>query len=360
MTNDKLRLPDFDYHLPKEMIAQRPLSERDQSRLMVLDREKKTIEHHQFFELADLLSPDSVLVLNESRVIPARLKFKMGNGNAEILLIKQVHDDVWECMVRPGPKFEPKAEAQIDPECSFHVKDITPHGLRTIHFICNNFDAYLKKHGHTPTPPYIKEEVEDSEMYQTVYAKTEGSVAAPTAGFHFTDRVFEALKAKGIQTEFITLHVGLGTFQPVKIEDITKHQMHSEWFELPKEVADRLNQAKKEGKKIVAVGTTAVRVLEACSDSKERLKPQSGETDIFIYPGYKWKFVDQLITNFHVPKSTLIMLVSAFASFCHPERSEGSKTKPDLSGRDFILKSYEKAKKKGYRFFSFGDSMLIK
>ncbi len=337
-----MKLSDFDYHLPKEFIAQRPLKDRDKSRLMVLDREKQTIEHHQFFELPELLDKDSVLVLNESRVIPARLKFKMGNGNAEILLVKPVHDDIWECMVKPGHKFDPKTEAQIDPECSFHVKDITPHGLRTIKFYCDDFDAYIKKHGHTPTPPYIKEEVEDSDVYQTVYAKTEGSVAAPTAGFHFTDRVFNDLKAKGIQTEFITLHVGLGTFQPVKVDDITEHQMHSERFTLPDDVAERLNKAKKDGKKIVAVGTTAVRVLESCAESDGRLKPQSGETDIFIYPGYKWKFADQLITNFHVPKSTLLMLAMSFAD------------------RELILKAYETAKKEGYRFFSFGDSMLIK
>jgi len=337
-----MRLSDFSYDLPKEFIAQRPLKERDQSKLMVLDRETQSIEHHRFFELPELLDPDSVLVLNESKVIPARLKFKMGDGNAEILLVKPVTDDTWECMVRPGHKFDPKVEAQIDPECSFHVKNITPHGLRTIKFKCDDFNAYLKKHGHTPTPPYIKEEVKDSEQYQTIYAKTEGSVAAPTAGFHFTDRVFEGLKAKGIQTEFITLHVGMGTFQPVKVDDITEHKMHSEWFELSKDVTDRLNQAKKNGKKIIAVGTTSVRVLESCADNDGLLTPQSGETDIFIYPGYKWKFVDQMITNFHVPKSTLIMLVSAFA------------------GQDFIMRSYEIAKKEKYRFFSFGDSMLIR
>jgi len=336
-----MKLSDFDYDLPKEFIAQRPLEERDQSKLMVLNRKDQSIEHHQFFELPELLDPNSILVLNESKVIPARLKFKMGNGNAEILLIKPVTDDTWECMVRPGPKFEPKTEAQIDPNCSFHVKNITPHGLRTIKFKCDDFNSYINKHGHTPTPPYIKEEVKDSKKYQTIYAKTEGSVAAPTAGFHFTDHVFDKLKAKGIQTEFITLHVGMGTFQPVKTDEITEHKMHSEWFELPKDIADRLNQAKKNGKKIVAVGTTSVRVLESCANDDELIKPQSGETDIFIYPEYKWKFVDQMITNFHVPKSTLIMLVSAFAN------------------RNLILKSYEIAKKEGYRFFSFGDSMLI-
>ena len=335
-------LSDFDYHLPKEFIAQRPLDERDKSKLMVLDRESKKISHHSFFELPDLLDKDSVLVFNESRVIPARLKFRFGEASAEILLVKKTGDDIWECLVKPGPKFKPKSEYKIDPECSFHVKTITPHGLREIRFECADFNTYLKKHGHTPTPPYIKEEVEDSEKYQTIYAKTEGSVAAPTAGFHFTDKVFKDLKSKGIQTEFITLHVGLGTFQPVKVDDITEHKMHGEWFELSKDVADRLNKAKKEGKKIVAVGTTSVRVLESCSDDSQMLTPRSGETEIFIYPGYKWKFVDRMITNFHVPKSTLLMLVSSFA------------------GRDFILKAYEIAKKERYRFFSFGDAMFIK
>lgn len=394
-----MNLSDFDYQLPKEMIAQRPLAERDRSKLMVLNRAKQTIEHHRFFELPELLDSDSVLVFNESRVIPARLKFKLGNGNAEILLIKQIGDDTWECMVRPGPKFTPKTEGQIDTECGFHVKSVTPHGLRVIQFKVSgsgapggaygqapeapgeygNFNAYLKKHGHMPTPPYIKEKVQDPERYQTVYAKSEGSVAAPTAGFHFTDRLLDELRDKGIQTEFVTLHVGLGTFQPVKIDDITKHQMHSEWFELSADTADRLNHAKAAGKKIVAVGTTAVRVLESCASVPEgarsrieygmtkgthrttdnvsdttnaRLTPQSGETDIFIYPGYQWKFVDALITNFHVPKSTLLMLVSAFAN-------SADESCNSLKGRDFILKAYEEAKSNDYRFFSFGDSMMI-
>jgi S-adenosylmethionine:tRNA ribosyltransferase-isomerase len=342
-----MKLSDFDYELPKEFIAQRPLDVRDESKLMVLDRKNQTIEHHRFFELPDLLDPNSVLVFNESRVIPARLKFKIGNGNAEILLVKHIHDDVWECMVKPGHKFQPKTDGQIDPECGFHVKDVTEDGLRIIHFKCEDFNKFLKKHGQTPTPPYIKDYKGDSERYQTIYAKSEGSVAAPTAGFHFTDRVFNGLKAKGIQTEFVTLHVGLGTFQPVKIDDITKHRMHSEWFSLTADVAKRLNKAKSDGKKIVAVGTTSVRVLESCSSADGRLEPKSGETDIFIYPGYKWRFVDKMITNFHVPKSTLLMLVSSFAS------------SRDSDGRDFILKAYETAKKENYRFFSFGDSMMI-
>ena len=353
MMNDQLRLSDFDYELPKELIAQKPLDVRDESKLMVLNRENQTIEHHRFFELPKLLDKDSVLVFNQSRVIPARLKFRIGEGNAEILLVKQIGDCIWECMVRPGNKFKPKTDGQMDPDCSYHVKDITEDGLRIIHFKSADFNAFLKKHGQTPTPPYIKEYNGDAERYQTIYAKTEGSVAAPTAGFHFTERVFNGLKAKGIQTEFVTLHVGLGTFQPVKIDDVTKHRMHSEWFSLSDETAKRLNKAKKDGKKIIAVGTTSVRVLESCAtysggDIGEcHLQSMSGETDIFIYPGYKWKFVDKMITNFHVPKSTLLMLVSSFASARNSD------------GRDFILKAYETAKKENYRFFSFGDSMFI-
>jgi len=359
-----MKLSDFNYHLPKEQIAQRPLEERDQSKLMVLNRAKRTIEHRRFFELPSLLDKNSVLVFNESRVIPARLKFKVGNGNAEILLTKPIsplpalsHDRVkrgteggsttWECLVKPGEKFQPKREFQVDPELKFYVEDVLPNGLRIIHFKCENLKTYLRKYGHAPTPPYIKETLEDPERYQTVYAKTEGSSAAPTAGLHFTKRVFDGLKARGIQTEFVTLHVGLGTFQPVKTEEIEAHQIHSEWFSLPEGVADRLNAAKKSGKKIVAVGTTTVRVLETCAIPPEsaigesRLRAQSGETNIYIYPGYQWKFVDQMITNFHVPKSTLLMLVSSFA------------------GLDFIMEAYETAKKSGYRFFSFGDVMWI-
>lgn len=337
-----MNLADFDYHLPKEFIAQKPLKERDRSKLMMLSRATGSWTHHQFLDLAEVLDPNSVLVFNESRVIPARLKFKLGNGYAEILLIKPTAGDSWECMVRPGPKFTPGTAIKVDEELELAVKNITPHGLRTLEFKCQSFDKYLKVHGQTPLPPYIKEQIDDPERYQTIYAKNEGSVAAPTAGFHFTDRIFSKLKEKGIETQFITLHVGLGTFQPVKTEIVEEHQMHGEWFELSEEIASRLNEAKKSGKKIVAVGTTSVRVLESCSDENGMLKPQTGETNIFIYPGYRWRFVDDLITNFHVPKSTLLMLVSSFAS------------------RELILKAYEEAKKQDYRFFSFGDAMYIK
>ncbi len=355
-----MKLSDFDYILPKELIAQHPLEERDHSKLMVLDRGTKSISHHRFFELPELLDPNSVVVFNESRVIPARLKFKVGNGNAELLLIKPVREGVWECMVKPGNKFLAKADIGVDPQLSLHVEEVLDSGLRVIHFKSDDLKAYLRDHGHAPTPPYIKETLEDAERYQTVYSKTEGSVAAPTAGLHFTKRVLDGLKAKGIQTEFVTLHVGLGTFQGVKTENIEEHQIHSEWFSLPEDVAQRLNQAKLLGKKIVAVGTTTVRVLESCSDENGHLDPRFGETNIYIYPGYRWKFVDQMITNFHVPKSTLLMLVSSFASNLsfRPEQSGVEKSK--LGGLEFIMKAYETAKKESYRFFSFGDAMWIR
>jgi len=366
-----MRLSDFDYHLPPERIAQTPLTERDQSRLMVLDRAIGEITHHRFFELPELLPPNAVLVFNESRVIPARLRFQWGNGMAEILLVKPLSDGRWECLVRPGPKFQPGAGHTLDPDCAWIVRNVTPEGLRIIEFKCEDFGAYLKSHGQTPTPPYIKQPVTDSEQYQTIYARREGSVAAPTAGFHFTQRTFDALKAKGIGTEFVTLHVGLGTFAPVKTEDITKHPIHSEWFELSPEVAMRLNAAKASGRPIVAVGTTSVRVLESCASESGVLTARSGETRCFIYPGYRFKFIDQLVTNFHVPKSSLLMLVSAFAEChseaCSDEESPGllvtrrlfARAQSDMSGRDFILRAYELAKNEGYRFFSFGDAMFI-
>ncbi len=336
-----MNLSEFDYELPKSFIAQKPLQKRDHSKLMVLNRDKRSISHHQFFELPELLDSNSVLVFNQSKVIPARLSFKLGNGKGEILLIKALSEKTWECMVRPGPKFKAGNEIEIDPQLSLSIKSITTHGLRVIEFNVDDLNAYLKQNGQTPLPPYVKEKIEDSNRYQTIYAKTEGSVAAPTAGFHFTEDVFKNLKEKGIETAFVTLHVGLGTFQPVKTEKIEEHQMHSEYYELSEETAKQLNTAKKAGKKIIAVGTTSVRVLETAANEDGKLVAGSGETDIFIRPGYRWKFIDGLITNFHVPKSTLLMLVSA------------------LAGKEFILEAYETAKENNYRFFSFGDSMFI-
>ena len=337
-----MKLSDFDYELPREFIAQSPLKERDQSKLMVVDRHERAWSHHQFFELPEHLEPGSVLVFNESKVIPARISFDLGNGKAEILLIKPVGQNTWECMVRPGSKFEPDAEIQVDEKLACKVLNITSHGLRTIEFSTEDLNAYLKDRGQTPLPPYIKEKIDDADRYQTIYAKHEGSVAAPTAGFHFTEEVFENLRSRGIETRFLTLHVGLGTFQPVKTEEVEEHKMHSEYFELDEKTARSLNQAKEEGRKIIAVGTTSVRVLESCTSENGELEAKTGETDIFIYPGYQWKFVDELITNFHVPKSTLLMLVSAFAD------------------RELILEAYEEAKQQNYRFFSFGDAMYIR
>lgn len=336
-----MKLSAFDYHLPEAFIAQTPIEPRDHSKLMVVDRNSKQISHHQFFELPDILDSNYVLVFNQSRVIPARLKFKLNDKEAEILLIKEVRKNRWECMVKPGKKFKVGMEHVIDETLSFKVSDINEHGLRVIEFETDELNAYLKTKGHTPLPPYIEEKLDDPERYQTIYSKDEGSVAAPTAGLHFTKRVFEGLEEKGIETAFVTLHVGLGTFQPVKTEEVEDHKMHFEYYELPEATAKKLNEAKKAGKKIIAVGTTSIRVLESCTEDG-LLKAGTGETGIFITPGYEWKFIDGLITNFHVPKSTLLMLVSA------------------LAGREFMLEAYEKAKENNYRFFSFGDSMFIR
>ncbi|MBI5412713.1 tRNA preQ1(34) S-adenosylmethionine ribosyltransferase-isomerase QueA [Candidatus Peregrinibacteria bacterium] len=337
-----MHLSDFNYFLPKELIAQTPIPERDRSRLMLLERATGATSNHEFFELPELLPLNSVLVMNDSRVLRARLRFKIGMTKAELLLVKLVGDDRWECMVRPEEKLQPGVTIAIDNQLSFTVRSIEPHyGLRVIEFHCKDLDAYLEAHGEMPIPPYIKTVLKEPERYQTVYSKHKGSVAAPTAGLHFTDRVFEALKQRGIETVFTTLHVGLGTFQPVKAQTIEEHAMHSEWFTLSEEAASQLNAAKASGHPIVAVGTTAVRVLETCADENGVLHPQTSETRIFIYPGYRFKFVDQLVTNFHLPKSTLLMLVSAFA------------------GREATLRAYQEATDKKYRFFSFGDAMLI-
>ncbi len=336
-----MKLSAFDYDLPQEFIAQIPLEPRDHSKLMVVDRASRQISHHQFFELPDLIDSNTVLVFNQSRVIPARLKFMIDDKEVEVLLIKEVRQNRWECMVKPGKKFKIGAHIKVDESLSLKVSDINEHGLRVIEFETYELNEYLKTNGHAPLPPYIEEKLDDPERYQTIYAKDEGSVAAPTAGFHFTKEVFEGLEQKGVETAFVTLHVGLGTFQPVKTDEVEDHKMHFEYYELSEETANKLNEAKKVGKKIIAVGTTSIRVLESCTEDG-LLKAGTGETGIFITPGYKWKFIDGLITNFHVPKSTLLMLVSA------------------LAGREFILEAYEKAKENKYRFFSFGDSMFIR
>ena len=355
-----MKLSEFDFNLPKNLIAQKPTSPRDACRLMVLDRDKQTIGHDRFYNLGKYLRPDDVLVLNNSKVLPARLMGKKETGGrVEILLLKQLSANSWQCLVGFVPiakqvglkiKFSGKLNGEI-------LKRVGDTGVIKFNLSGAKLMEQILKIGRPPTPPYIKRLAKSSE-YQTVFAEKLGSVAAPTAGMHFTKKLLARLKKMGVQIEYITLHVGLGTFQPVKVPDITKHKIHSEYFELDKKTAGRLNQAKRAGRRIVACGTTTVRVLEYCTSLKlfpERsvtkskglrqaqaiIKPQSGETNIFIYPGYKFKFIDALITNFHVPKSTLIMLVAAFA------------------GKKFIDKAYQVAIKKKYRFYSFGDAMLI-
>lgn len=343
-----MKTTDFDYSLPKKFIAQKPASPRDSSKLLVYDRVTKKVLHKRFSDLPNILQPGDVLVLNESKVIPARLETTEGR---EVFLAKKIPPnpplrkggtgEVWECLVRGGKHFQAGATFEIDKGFTGEVLEILPDGERVIMFNSKNFAKDLEKYGASPLPPYIQQEQKKVPQYQTVYAKKAGSVAAPTAGLHFTPRVFKKLKTKGVQIEKITLHVGLGTFAPVKVSDPTKHQMHSEFFVLSQKVAERLNAAKKAGRRIIAVGSTSCRVLESCADARGKLHPKSGETDIFIFPGKKFKCIDAMLTNFHLPKSTLIMLVAAFI------------------GREKILELYEIAKRENYRFFSFGDVMLL-
>ncbi|MDD4351898.1 MAG: tRNA preQ1(34) S-adenosylmethionine ribosyltransferase-isomerase QueA [Candidatus Gracilibacteria bacterium] len=360
-----MKATDFDYNLPPELIAQHPASPRDASRLMLLDRSEGSIEQHIFRELADLLKAGDVLVLNDSKVLPARLFGRKDRTGAhlETLLLRDLGAGKWEALVKPAKRV--KVGTKIYYRKFFtrlwgEVMEELGEGRFVIQFserggVCegarhawplHKLAKALARLGQAPLPPYISQARNFARPqmvkkdYQTIYARDLGSAAAPTAGLHFTDRVFKNLREKGIQTEFVTLHVGLGTFLPVKTDDIKDHKMHSEYFTLAPETAERLNQAKQAGRRIIAVGTTSVRVLESCTIDGV-LKPQTSDTEIFIYPGYKWKFVDGLLTNFHLPKSTLLMLVSAFAS------------------REFVLKAYEEAKKEQYRFYSFGDAMLI-
>ena len=347
-----MKLSDFDYVLPPEYIAQQPAKPRDHSRLMLLDRKKKTIEHRHFYDLLDLLKKDDVLVANKSRVIPARMYGETEKGKIEILLLKRLDEQKWEAMGKPGKRLRVGAEITFTPsipptkgELKATVKE---RSGRTFVLEFNKkgreLSEAIHEYGEMPTPPYIEAGLSKPESYQTVYADKEGSVAAPTAGLHFTPELMKKIKQKGVKIEFVDLHVGLGTFLPVKTDEIEEHEMHSEYFELSEKVAERLNEYKKEGRRIVAIGTTSVRVLESSvlgAEGAERLKASSGETDIFIYPGYEFKFVDALITNFHLPKSTLLMLISA------------------LADREFILKAYKEAVDQKYRFYSFGDAMLI-
>ncbi len=341
-----MKVSDFYFELPEELIAQYPLEKRDSSRLMVLDKETGEIEHRKFHDILEYLNEGDTLVLNNTRVLPARLigeKEETG-GKIEFLLLKRIEGDKWECLAKPGRK------AKVGTVFTFGegklkaiVREIGEEGNRIIEFKYDGiFEQVLDELGQMPLPPYIHEKLEDKERYQTVYSKEKGSAAAPTAGLHFTEELLKEIKAKGVNIAYLTLHVGLGTFRPVKVDDVNNHVMHSEYYHLDKENAELINKTKEDGKRVIAVGTTSSRTLETIGDENGRVREQSGWTDIFIYPGYKFKIVDNLITNFHLPESTLIMLVSA------------------LAGQDNIMNAYNTAVKEKYRFFSFGDSMFIK
>lgn len=341
-----MKTSDFYYELPEELIAQVPIKDRSSSKLMVVDKITGDIKHSVFKDILSYLQKGDCLVLNDTRVIPARLigEKKNTGGKIEFLLLKRNEDDTWEALVKPGKK------AKIGSEFSFgngkliaKVIDIIDDGKRVIKFSYNGiFEEVLYELGKMPLPPYITETLEDNERYQTVYSKNEGSSAAPTAGLHFTNELLKEIQDKGINIVFVTLHVGLGTFRPVKVDNVNEHKMHSEYYDIPKEAADLINESKKDGNRIICVGTTSCRTLESACDDNGFVKSGSGWTDIFIYPGYKFKIVDNLITNFHLPESTLIMLVSA------------------LSTKENILNAYREAVDEKYRFFSFGDAMFLR
>lgn len=340
-----MKTSDFYFDLPKELIAQDPLSDRSGSRLMVLDRESGAVSHHVFREIIDYLNPGDCLVINNTKVIPARLYgVKEDTGaQVEILLLKRMEGDVWETLVKPGKKARPGARLSFgDGLLKAEVLDIVDEGNRRIRFEYDGiFEEILDQLGEMPLPPYITHKLEDKNRYQTVYAKYEGSAAAPTAGLHFTTQLLDQIRAKGVKIANVTLHVGLGTFRPVKVDDVTRHHMHSEFYMIDEEAAALINETKKNGGRIISVGTTSTRTLESVADENGFVKPCSGWTQIFIYPGYTFKCIDALITNFHLPESTLLMLVSALCS------------------REKILNAYEIAVKEKYRFFSFGDAMFI-
>ena len=339
-----MNVSDFYYDLPEELIAQTPIEKRDESRLMVLNRAKQTIEHKTFKDIIDYLEPGDCLVRNNTKVIPARLYGKKSTGaKIEFLLLSRIEGDIWECIVRPGHKLKPGTEVEFgDGILKAKVLDVMDGGTRKVEFKYKGiFNEILDQIGLMPLPPYIHEELKDNDRYQTVYAKYDGSAAAPTAGLHFTPELFEKIREKGVEVANVTLHVGIGTFRPVKVENVEDHHMHSEHFYIKQEDVDKINTAKKNGKRVIAIGTTSCRVLETIADENGMVKATEGDTQIFIYPGYKYKCLDGLVTNFHLPESTLIMLVSA------------------LAGRDYIMKAYNEAVKERYRFFSFGDAMLI-
>ena len=336
-------LSDFDYDLPEELIAQRPIEPRNFSRLMVLDPSRRTIAHEHFFDLQKFLTAGDTLIFNDTRVIPARLiGHKSTGARAEIFLLRRLDATRWETLVKPGRKIVEGAEIFFGDELSCKVVGRTDFGGRVVEFKFSGvFEEILDRLGETPLPPYIHEKLDDTERYQTVYNRRRGSAAAPTAGLHFTQEQMRDLENFGVNLGFVTLHVGLGTFRPVQVETIEQHAMHEEFFSIPQATADLIRRTKERGKKIIAVGTTSIRTLEAAALDEKNVAVGSSSTKIFIYPGYKFKIVDALITNFHLPKSTLLMLVSAFA------------------GREFILQAYREAVAARYRFFSFGDAMFI-
>ena len=341
-----MKRQDFYYDLPEELIAQDPLKDRSSSRLLVLDKESGAVSHHVFREIGDYLEKGDCLVINDTKVIPARLiGSKIGtNAKIEILLLKRKENNIWETLVKPGKK------AKVGAKISFgdgllvgEVIDVVEEGNRLVQFSFEGiFEEILDQLGQMPLPPYITHQLEDKDRYNTVYAEHSGSAAAPTAGLHFTPELLEEIQKKGVDIARVTLHVGLGTFRPVKADEITDHHMHSEFYQIDEEAAEKINHAKANGHRVICVGTTSCRTIESAADENGHLKAQSGWTDIFIYPGYRFKILDCLITNFHLPESTLFMLVSA------------------LAGREHVLAAYEEAVKVRYRFFSFGDAMFIK
>ena len=340
-----MKVSEFNYQLPEELIAQTPLEKRDESRLMILDRSNETIEHHIFRDIIDYLEPGDCLVRNNTKVIPARIYGKKETGaKVEFLLLNNIESDIWETIVRPGNKLHVGTKVIFgDGILEAKILEVLPGGTRKVEFKYQGiFNEILDKIGIMPLSPYIHETLKEKDRYQTVYAKYDGSAAAPTAGLHFTSELLKKIEQKGVKIANVTLHVGIGTFRPVKEETIEEHEMHSEHYYIKEEDAKKINQSKKEGKRVIAVGTTSCRVLETIADENGMVRETSGDTKIFIYPGYKFKCLDGLITNFHLPQSTLLMLVSA------------------LAGKEYILKAYNEAIKEKYRFFSFGDAMFIK
>lgn len=340
-----MRTEDFDYNLPEELIAQHPADKRDFSKLMVVDRKTGKREDKHFYDIIDYLNEGDLLVMNDTRVIPARL-FGHREGKEEeieVFLLENIEDDKWEVLVRPGKKMKIGTKCIFSDELSLEVIDIKEDGNRVVEFFYDGiFQEILDRLGNMPLPPYIKEKLKDKERYQTVYSKNPGSVAAPTAGLHFTKELLKKIEKKGVKLAYITLNVGLGTFRPVKVDDVKNHKMHSEFYQISKETADLINETKKNNKRIISTGTTTTRTLESVYKKNGQIKEDSGWTDIFIYPGFEFNVIDCQITNFHLPKSTLIMLVSALAS------------------KEIILDAYKDAVDKKYRFFSFGDAMFLK